>query len=108
MASPDSRVSPLHGIEITQALSGLGTDGGPEWSVVELVLPRLANVAVVGAMVAAIVATLVLVSAHNVTHNAGSQRSRNSLNSRRSPPDAVFGRVHKHKILWLTSLTKAS
>ena len=50
-------------------------------------------------------------SAHNVTHNAGSQRSRNSRNSRnsrRSPPHVVLSKVHKHNILWLASLTKAS
>jgi hypothetical protein len=46
--------------------------------------------------------------APNVTHNAGSQRSRNSLNARRSLPDVVFGKVHKYNILWLTGLTKAS
>ena len=47
-------------------------------------------------------------SAHNVTHNAGSHLSRNSPNSRRSPPHVVFGKVHKYNILWLASLTKAS
>ena len=46
-----------------------------------------------------------IASAHNVTHNAGSQLSRNSPNSRRSPLDVVFGKVHKYNILWLTSLT---
>ncbi len=50
----------------------------------------------------------VWVAAHNVTHNAGSQFSRNSLNSRRSPRHVVLGKVHKHNILCLTSLTKAS
>ncbi len=44
-------------------------------------------------------------SAHNVTHNAGSQLSRNSPNSRRSPPQVVFGKVHKYKILCLACLT---
>ena len=46
--------------------------------------------------------------AHNVTHNAGSQLSRNSPNSRHSPPYVVFGKGHKYNILWLTSLTKTS
>lgn len=32
----------------------------------------------------------VRLSAHNVTHNAGSQLSRNSLNSHGSLPDVVF------------------
>ena len=44
-------------------------------------------------------------SAHNVTHNAGSQLSRNSPNSRPLPLDVVFGKVHKYNILWLASLT---
>jgi hypothetical protein len=47
-------------------------------------------------------------SAHNVTHNAGSLFSRNSLNSRRSLPHVVVSTVHKYNMLWLTSLTKAS
>jgi hypothetical protein len=47
-------------------------------------------------------------SAHNVTHNAGSQRSRNSPDSRRSAPHVAFGKVHKYNILWLAGLTKAS
>ena len=49
-----------------------------------------------------------LVSAHNVTHNAGFQRSRNSLNLRGSPPHVAFGKVHKYNILHLASLTKPS
>ena len=50
-------------------------------------------------------AAVLLVSAHNVTHNAGSQLSRNSLNSRRSPPHVVFGKLHKYNIFWLAGLT---
>jgi len=52
----------------------------------------------------ACMATLVLVSAHN----AASQLSRDSGNSRRSPPRVVFSKVHKYNILYLVSLTKAS
>jgi hypothetical protein len=48
------------------------------------------------------------VSAHNVTHNANSRRSRNMRNSHRSPPPVVLGNVHKHNILGLASLTECS
>jgi hypothetical protein len=50
----------------------------------------------------------VWVSAHNVTHNASSQRSRNSPNSRRSRPDVAHSKVHKYNILRLASLTECS
>ena len=58
--------------------------------------------------VAAAPAARLTASAHNVTHNAGSQRSQNTLTSRPPLPDVVFSNVHDYNSLWLTSLAETS